>query len=49
MKKILLILISFFRSKKKREDNVDEKMWEHLDGAEFFVVPPQARTSTQLD
>ncbi len=39
MKKLLNILAKLLRTKKIRYDAADDGMWEHLDGAEFFVVP----------
>jgi hypothetical protein len=49
MKKLLNILFSIFRSKKRPYDASDDGIWEHLDGAEFFVVPPKTQASTSLD
>ena len=49
MKKLIVLLLSLFRSKKLQTENADDKMWEHLDGAEFFVVPPQSRAAAPVE
>lgn len=49
MKKLFSILAKLFRSKKLPYDASDDGIWEHLDGAEFYVVTPKPQTSSNLD
>lgn len=49
MKKILSFIIKVFFPKHVRIDAADEKIFEQLDGAEFYVVLPPVKPQTTVE
>ena len=49
MKKLLNLIKKLLRPIPNIKDALDEKTWEHLDGAEFFVVFPKPGSPTTAE
>jgi hypothetical protein len=49
MKKLISFLIRLLSQQAPSSDSADEKTWEHLDGAEFFVVFPRPKPNVPAE
>jgi hypothetical protein len=49
MKKLLALLIRLIQADRTKKDSADDFIFEHLDGAEFYVVLPPAKPQPTAD
>ena len=49
MKKLLTLIFRLLLPRLKNDDQTDDKLFEHLDGAEFYVVIPPMQPQTSVD